>query len=320
MTHARLACFAALLGALAQLAAPAAAAPRVAQYRTAPHEAAAAAPETSLIAQLRAQAEASGRAAKAPVSTLDYPYGLTVDAQGNLYAANLFAGVTIYNADYKLTGTITAGLSLPAAVAVSFSGNIYVANNNLDTISIFNPQGQPAGTITDPTLVDPSSMFIDAEDTVWVLDATGTLHAYLSDGTVLASLHTGGSAVGPWGPNVTVWGIPDNGYYDEAFGNRAADEHSGIYFSSVFPDGSPFAAAEVQDQYGQEYVADVKNTMIQIWSADGLYEIGRFTTPATPYGLAVDSVHSRLYVALSTQSEIYVYSTKAPYKLLHVIH
>ena len=81
--------------------------------------------------------------------TLNYPYGLAVDSAGNLYAANVFGGVNIYSSsdNFKLTATVTEGLSYPAAVSIAFGGDIYVANNGGDNITIYNPALQQIGTI-----------------------------------------------------------------------------------------------------------------------------------------------------------------------------
>ncbi len=306
----------ALAGLLAAPAARAQLAPRVATLRDGAGQAA---PQPALdpIAALRQHPAA----ARTPVATLSYPYGITVDASSNIYVTNLFGGVNIYNSKLQKTGAITAGLLYPAAVAVAFDGTIYVANNGASTITVYNPLLTQIGTITDSTLAGPMSMFIDAEDTAWVLDAGGTLHAYLNDGTALPTTHTGGNAVGPWGPNVTVWGIANaNGGYDEAYENRALATHDGPALSNVYPNGSPYAAAEAQDQLGQEYVADLRNDLIQIWSRDGKYEVGQIRTPAAPYGVAVDTRLNRVYAVLTISNEVYVYSTKSPYNLLGIMH
>jgi hypothetical protein len=275
-----------------------------------------------LVTMLRRQGAAAGRAAvaKAPVATLDYPYAITVDSQSNIYVTNLFAGVTIYNSKYQKTAEITSGLSFPAGIGVSFEGNIYVANNGANNVTVYNPQLAQIGTITDSTLASPGSMFIDSDDTAWVLDGKGRLHAYLSDGTVVSSTQTGGTTVGPWGPNVTVWGITyPNGGYIEALEDRAVGVHDGLSLGTFIGD-SPYAGGETQDQYGQQYVSDFTNDVIDILSTDALEFIAEIPTPGNPVGVAVDDNLHRLYVAVTTLDEVYVYSTKAPYKLLHVIH
>ena len=162
-------------------------------------------------------------------ATLNYPYGMAVDGAGNLYVANVFGGVNIYSAKgFKLTNTITAGLSYPAAVAIAFGGNIYVANNGGDDITIYNPALAQVGTITDSTLYSPDSMYIDGNNDIWVLDATGTLHVYLDNGAAAGSVATGGTAVGPWGPYVTVWGVDNGpGSYSEVVQNVGEALHYG---------------------------------------------------------------------------------------------
>ncbi len=308
-------------------AAIAVASPLAAQAQTAPRAAATRAmsataapvPGADLLSSLRQSAPAA--AAVTATATLSYPYGITVDNSDNIYVTNLFGGVNVYNRSYGLTGSITAGVSFPAAVAVSFSGNIYVANNGGNNITIYNPSLVQVGTISDATLVNPSAMYIDGADDVWALDAGGTLHGYLSDGTVLPATHTGGTAVGPWGPNVTVWGVANaSGSFDEYFENVSQAVHDGPGLYNYFPAGSPEAGGVAEDQYGQQYVSDIQHNQVQIWSRDGVTQVGAISTPSAPSGVAVDQHLNRLYVVTMSTNEVDVYSTKAPFKLLHVIH
>jgi hypothetical protein len=253
-------------------------------------------------------------------TTLNYPYGVTVDPSGKIYVANVFGGVNIYSSTYKLLGEITAGTSYPAAVAVDFSGNIYVANNGGNNITIYNPSFQQTSTITDPTLDNPTSMYIDANDDVWVLDATGVLHLYLDNGASGGTVTTGGTAVGPWGPFVTVWGIADgSGSYTEHYQNVGETLHYGPELQNSFP-GSSEAGGEAQDSLSQQYVTDIINNQVHIWSTNGENGIGTITTAATPYGIAVDNVRRRILVTETTANLVVVYSLVPPYKLLASIH
>jgi hypothetical protein len=264
---------------------------------------------------------AKAQAAAAPKATLSYPYGLTVDAAGNLYAANLFAGVTVYNLKLQYEGAITAGVAIPVAVGVNFEGNIFVANNSTGTITVYNPAWQQIGTITDPNLAAPTNLYIDPDDTIWVLDGQGTVHTYLSNYTPLPTTQTGGTALGPWGSSITVWGIANgSGGYTEDLGNRDLMVRNNPYFPSFFPTGSPLAGGETQDFYGQQYVTDFAHNQVQIWSSNGAYMVGLVNTPSAPAGVAVDTIHNRIYVALPYLSEIVVYSRTAPYKQLTIIH
>jgi sugar lactone lactonase YvrE len=103
---------------------------------------------------------------------------MTVDTAGNLYVANILGGVNIYSyaSGYTLVNTITAGTSYPAAVAINFEGNIFVANNGASNITIYNPALAEIGTITDPTLYSSAAMYINQSDDIWALVGTGVLH------------------------------------------------------------------------------------------------------------------------------------------------
>jgi len=260
--------------------------------------------------------------AKAPTGTLSYPYGVSVDSNSNVYVTNLFGGVNVYNPTnkYKLSGSISVGVSSPTAVAISFGGTIYVANNSGLNISIYDGAYNNIGSITDPALGNPVSMSIDADDTLWVLDAQGVLHSYLSNGTIVTPETVGGTSVAPWGPYVTVWGISRNGSYDEEYGGRAQSVHDGIFLYGDYSAGSPKTGAVAQDQYGQQYVTDIANNVVQVWNKQGSFKVGTFSTPAQGFGIAVDTKLNRVYVAYTSLNEVYVYSTAPGYKLISVIH
>jgi DNA-binding beta-propeller fold protein YncE len=94
--------------------------------------------------------------------------------------------------------------------------------------------------------------------------------------------------------------------------------HSGSFFQYVT--GPAFTVTGVaQDAFGQQYVTDTANNAVDILSSDGLNFIGSFSTSSAPYGIAVDSINQRIYVALGSVNQVAVYSLKAPYKLVGTI-
>jgi len=260
-------------------------------------------------------------ATTATATTLSYPYGIGLDPSGNIYVTNLFGGVNIYNENnYSLKTKFSAGMYYPAAVSIAYDGTVYVANYGGNNITVYNPGLTQTGTIGDSTLVSPLSMFVDSDGDIWALDAGGTTHLYLNNGTAIGSTHTGGTAIGPWGSNVTVWGITNpNGGYDEKFENMGFGVHSGPYLGAVFTDGSPDTGGVAQDTFGQQYVTDILHSTVQIWSTSGTIEVGIINLPAAGYGVAVDSTHGRIYVVEDTLNQVQVFSTKAPYALITTI-
>ena len=89
--------------------------------------------------------------------------------------------------------------------------------------------------------------------------------------------------------------------------------------SQYFPN-SPAAGAETEDSAGQQYVTDTVNKLVQVWSSTGSDEIGQFLTTESGYGIAVDSVHHKIFVAEPTVNLIEVFSAIPPYKKLTTIH
>jgi len=108
----------------------------------------------------------------------DGPHPANVsDAAGTIYVANGTGGtagpdgntgsVTVYAAGTgALVNTITAGIDYPNALAIDHSGNLYVANSNGNTVSIYAP-----GATTPTRVIDvssPYSLALDATDNVYV--------------------------------------------------------------------------------------------------------------------------------------------------------
>jgi hypothetical protein len=251
--------------------------------------------------------------------TLHAPYGVAVDALGQVYVANLGGGVTVYNRARTLIATITAGVNSPSGVGVAFGGNTYVANNGGNNVTIYNSAFVQIGTITDPSLQYPTGIFVDAVNDVWVLDS-GTVHLYLDNGTPISTAPAGGAtAIGPWGSNVIVWGqYAGGGSFHDLFQNIGEAVHSGISFANGFLDSSP-AGGQAQDALGQQYETDPNNNRVVIWAANGTQAIAAIPTASPGYGIAVDSIHKRFYVAEPGVNQVVAYSTVAPYTQLGVI-
>ncbi len=165
------------------------------------------------------------------------PYGIAVDAEGNIYVANAAnfedgssgsGSITIFrsgsNGNVKPIGTIAGpdtGLHDPVGVAVDCSGNIYVANyeggpSEYGSVTVYQPgsdgDAKPARTIVgvDTGIRQPYGVALDFDRNIYVANYTGgesrtgsvTVHAADANGNATPSRTIAGADSGidyPWG-------------------------------------------------------------------------------------------------------------------------
>jgi len=108
------------------------------------------------------------------------PYGIAIDAKGNVWVTNYGDGtVSELNSSGALVQTYTVGAG-PRGIAIDPSGNVWVANSGSDTapgstITMINPT---AGTTTNYTVGSgPHSIAIETTGNVWVTNFGTTLSA-----------------------------------------------------------------------------------------------------------------------------------------------
>lgn len=138
---------------------------------------------------------ARGNAAPSTVITnaaLIRPLLLALDATNNIYVTQNAAsggGVDSYQVYASAasgasvpTNTVTgAGLSTPVGIAVDSKGNVYVANNGNNSISIFaansNGNAAPTSTISGAAtgLANPTGLTLDPPGNIYVANANGSI-------------------------------------------------------------------------------------------------------------------------------------------------
>jgi sugar lactone lactonase YvrE len=228
----------------------------------------------------------------------NYPYGVDVDAAGNIYVADklnhrirkisdsgvvtTFAGSTIGSADG--TGT-AAQFNSPSGVAVAIDGTVYVAdtgNNRIRKITAAgvvttlagSTPGTANGTVTTARFNSPSGIAIDAVGNVYIADEGNHRIRKITSAGVVTTL--AGSTLG----------------YADGTGT-AAQFHS--------PSG---VAVDVT---GNVYVADAINHRIRKISIDGVVITFAGSTQGVSNGIGIAAqFYSPAAVALDAAGNVYV--------------
>jgi sugar lactone lactonase YvrE len=111
-------------------------------------------------------------------SGLNTPYGIAVDAHGNVYIADGDNGrivkETPSGSTYIQSTLPTSVLSLPMGVAVDTQGNVYIADLGNDRVLKETPSGTryTESTVVDHLLKTPVGVAVDAMGNVYVLGYT----------------------------------------------------------------------------------------------------------------------------------------------------
>ena len=145
-----------------------------------------------------------------PTPTLSAPFGVAVDAAGNIYTADSDTQ-TVYRFNASGTQTLaipatdaTPTLSAPVGVAVDAAGNIYTADPVTAKVYRFDASGTQTLAISaaTPTLSDPVGVAVDAAGNIYISDTgTDTVYRFCTGVPTLGA--TVGSA---GGRTVTVTG------------------------------------------------------------------------------------------------------------------
>jgi DNA-binding beta-propeller fold protein YncE len=189
-----------------------------------------------------------------------------------------------YLGEFSSGGAEDGQLMWPAAIAIDADGNIYISDEALHRISIFDPQGRFLGKWGSKgngagQFDRPAGLAFDQDQHLLVVDGLNSrIQRYTTDGRFLGQWGTGGRGPGelqlPWGIAVDRVGAV---YVADWRNDRlqkfdAQGTFLGSYGTAGRGDGEFSRPSGVAvDAEGNIYVADWGNERVQVLSPDGRF-------------------------------------------------
>ena len=205
---------------------------------------------------------------------------VTMCTVGEDYIGEFARGVTAVG-DAEASAA-DGSLIWPTAIALDREGNVYLADEWLNRISVFTKDGEWIGKWGTPGNGDgqidrPSGLAFDKEDNLYLVDSgNNRIQKFAKDGKFLAEWGTQGSGDGqfnlPWGIYIDA---QDDIYVADWRNDRiqkfAADGRFLMKFGSSGDGDGQFdrPTGVAVDKDGLIYVADWGNDRLQVFTADG---------------------------------------------------
>lgn len=236
-----------------------------------------------------------GRAAAAGAG-FAIPYAVTSAPDGELYVLSrgterigqgvilgINKRITKVTLDEKFIGDFANGqFTWPVDLSVDKDGNVYVSDEHVNSISIFDTDGQKVGSwgevgSGEGQINGPAGIIFDQDENLFVVDGRNDrVQKFTKDGDFLMTFGSSGSGEGqfknPWGITLDRQGD----VYIADFGNNRVQKFSpdGTYLMSfgTSPErgGDLLHPSNVAvDSEGDVYVVDFGNNRVQIFEANG---------------------------------------------------
>ena len=255
-----------------------------------------------------------GTESAVPTSTLSYPYGVAVDASGNVYIVDTgnsrVLKETFWAGSHTESTVRTSALASPSGVAIDGSGNIYIADTGNNRVLKETPSAGTYAESTVPTssLVYPSGVAVDGSGNVYIAD-TGNNRVLVE--TLLAGSYTESTVPtsGLYLPSGVAVDESGNVYIADTYNSRVLKEtlSAGSYTESTVPTSTlNYPGAVTTDGSGNIYISDTYNNRVLKESLSaGSYTENALPTSSlnAPSGVAVDG-SGNVYIADTYNSRV----------------
>ncbi len=230
------------------------------------------------------------------------PWGIAVDAEGNIWTANCFTeNVSKFSSLGALlspsTGfTISPESTSPIRIAIDSSGNAWVVSGGTDAVSYNVFKLSPSGSslsgdegFVGGGLNTPTAIAIDGADNVWVTNSQGTglpldssVTEFSNSGTPLSPA-TGfvGGGLSSGTSFATSIAIDNSGNVWIGNGGNCCTiselSNSGVPISPANPTGGNFTNGETGDAYGIAI-----DSSGNVWTANAVASVSEYSNSGVP--------------------------------------
>ena len=224
------------------------------------------------------------------------PYGMGMDANGNVYVADMSGALHRITPDGAVGATSAGTFAGPIGTATEANGNIIVADWQTNSVNQLSPDGTTSTTLasgaTSPILSNPTSVATDAKGDIYVAsNDNNTIVMIAPDGTVTTYAGTIGQSGAADGTTGAALFNKPRGLATDAAGDLFVADEGNSNIREIMPDGTVITLAGgtsagsadgvgsqasfnaprglTVDSQGDIYVADTNNNKIREVKPDG---------------------------------------------------